>query len=159
MRSNDDNLVQWISDMDQQQRLATWSGLEETELALVLKDCQDATDAERAAARDLLMRCLQAKPEARPTMEAVLEFAFISGRTADMQLILGNQGAIMSNQGKMDAKMDALAVQLRQAKVTITILTLHISLTRTFACAHFGMPAHRLDLSPGVAHARYAVGG
>lgn len=42
MRSSDDNLVL----KDQQQRLATWGGLEEDERILVLKECKGAGEAD-----------------------------------------------------------------------------------------------------------------
>jgi serine/threonine protein kinase len=38
-----------------------------------------------------LERCLQPKPEQRPTMKSVLEFAFFNGRAADMKILLDNK--------------------------------------------------------------------
>jgi serine/threonine protein kinase len=147
VRSNTDNLVL----EDQQQRLAAWTGLHSKELALVLKDCKSASDAEKAAACDLLKRCLQSEPEQRPTMKSVLEFPFLSGRAADMQRILDNHDVL-------NTKMDALAVQLQHAKVTIAIVTLP-SHARLRAQNFARLRVNLLQISPGVAYARYDVGG
>jgi serine/threonine protein kinase len=113
MRSNDDNLVL----EEQQQRLAAWTGLEPQELALVLKNCKSASDLERAAACDLLERCLQSKPEQRPTMQSVLEFAFLNGRAADMKLLLDKQAELGEDIHQVENKVGALGDALEEAKV------------------------------------------
>ena len=126
MRSNDDNLVL----EEQQQRLATWSGLEAKERSLVLKECQGASAGDRAAACELLERCLHPEPKQRPTMEQVLELAFFSGRAADIQLLLDNQAAVLDNQqllrGDMQqvkSKLDTLSDELKQAQVRVLLFS------------------------------------
>jgi serine/threonine protein kinase len=140
-RDNEDNLK-----AEDEQRLAGWnedkllglSAIFKKELALVLKDCNDATDTDRAAARDLLVACLQSDPEKRPTMESVLKLPFLSGRDAGHERVM-DELSMMKKQGveffevmvtKADehhevvvTKVDAIAKQLTQAEVTLVILT------------------------------------
>lgn len=135
MRSNDDNLV----NAEQKQRLATWAGLNAEELCLVLKDCKGVRDFDRAAACDLLIRCLHPKAEQRPTMEAVLELAFFSGRASDTQLILDNQATMMGDQKvlhediqEVTSKIGTLFDELKQVKVCVLLLRSVVHLNRSF---------------------------
>jgi hypothetical protein len=123
---------------EEQQQLANWTGLKPKELALVLKDCTDATESDKAAACELLVQCLQSKPERRPTMEAVLNFPFFSGHEAGMELVLKHLDIVMKRQVEhhevqvehnevMIVKVDALAEKLEQAKVCVTILACQFS--------------------------------
>jgi serine/threonine protein kinase len=109
---------------DQQQRLVTWSGLKETERCLVLKECGDANDSDRAAAQELLDKCLQRDPLLRSSMGQVLELAFISGRAADMKALLDGQNSLLKKVDAVKAtvddtneKVDSLSDQLQKAQV------------------------------------------
>jgi hypothetical protein len=140
-----DNLVP-----EERNRLATWTRLEPDckELTLVLKDCTDATDDDRAAARELLVQCLEPKPELRRTMESVLKLAFFSGRTAELRRI----------EDKIDGalnKIDALVDALEKAKVLLlAVLTLgSADIARTHESKR---PSH---FSTGFDPSLHAVGG
>jgi serine/threonine protein kinase len=142
-RDIEDNLVP-----TERKRLATWTGLKPEELALVLDDCTDATDDDKAAACELLVQCLQSKPELRPTMESVLKLAFFNGRTADMQLL-------HEDMRRVEHKIDAIGDALEKAKVLfLTILNLGSDdIVRTHETKR---PS---DFSTGFDPSLHAVGG
>jgi hypothetical protein len=130
-RNNDDNLVL----KDQQVRLATWHVLNEEEKSLVLKECdwQNVDESERelirAAACELLDKCLHPDPTKRPTMKTVLELAFFSGRAADMQLSLSNQAEFRRDMRRVEQKVDALGDALNEAKVRLFDVPTSVSFT------------------------------
>jgi serine/threonine protein kinase len=109
-RDNEDNLV-----VEEQQKLANWGGLSADEQEQVLKDCMEAGGDDRAAAVDLLVRCLQRDPKQRPSIKDVLEMEFISGINA----------SILRIERKLDGahdKLDGAHVKLDDAHEKLEVL-------------------------------------
>merc|ERR1719491_1667010 len=76
---NNDNLV----NEQEQRKVATWKGIPDKKLELVLKDCTDQKLTE--SAKDLLQRCLSTKDKRYKSFNQVFKSSFLNREVIQLQ--------------------------------------------------------------------------